>query len=68
MKTQNTAISELDANLKAKSALRELTAEETLQCSGGDNPGMGPYDGNGDQSLPGNCEWLDNGRVSCTFG
>lgn len=38
---------------------RVLTEDELLWVAGGDNPGMGSFDGNGDQSLPSNCERLD---------
>jgi hypothetical protein len=67
MKTQYLATSAVKANLPM-SAMRELTLEETLVCSGGDNPGMGNYDGKEDQSLPANCEWINGGdRISCVF-
>lgn len=47
---------------------RVLTADELMRVAGGDNPGMGSYDGKGDQSLPSHCEWLDyGGRVRCTY-
>lgn len=59
---------EPNAGLNTKLPFRELTKDEILLCAGGDNPGMGPYDGEGDQSLPSNCEWiLPEGRVRCIF-
>ena len=67
MKTQCLATSAKSGNLP-KSTMRELIHEETLLCSGGDNPGMGNYDGKEDQSLPANCEWTNGGdRISCVF-
>ncbi|MCU0535577.1 MAG: hypothetical protein MUD14_16930 [Hydrococcus sp. Prado102] len=39
-------------NFLTESGIKQLTKEELLVISGGDNPGMGPYDPDGDGSRP----------------
>lgn len=48
--------------------MKELHGEDIVEVVGGDNPGMGSYDGKGDKSvyLEGwDCGWTDNGKVRC---
>lgn len=49
----------------------ELSDEEIRMVRGGDNPGMGSYDGKGDTScyvpFAKYCGWNDNGRAMCIF-
>ena len=54
------------------SSLRTLSDTEIACVGGGDNPGMGSYDGNGDNSAPNGegyeCHWVNyGGGMDCTI-
>lgn len=56
--------------MELEEKLVQLSLEEMEIVSGGDNPGMGSYDGKGDVSVTYNatmqCSWTDYGaRVRC---